>query len=272
MKKKLILLLAGLLFCMSLTGCIKNRTDIRFHMFGGMNFSTDLLLSKTLNNLLQEQGSITDFGSLRESLPEPLFHVKEKKEGSYSGFSVEGFVPSLDLISAEGDVVLELEQFMDKDRVPEKYFGLHKGLFMNTYTLDLIYDLTPMIQLPEELGGMVNALTKGMELSVTMHFPGKILEQNADSADGKTLYWEIGAEERKEIRVSFRLWNLPHLALYVMTPLLLIFIILLLVSQNRKAVKIPLVILLSLILMIMLMIGLSDFIDYSRFFWDMRGR
>lgn len=140
MKKVLntVKILAIALILLVSTGCVKYNTTMEIKSNKSMTLTTIYAVE---SSILESQGMtelMTD--DQKKQLTDKGYKVEEYSEGTMVGYKLSISVPSIDFVSAEGNVEYDLSAVLQDDSTETpKIFGVEKGLLKNKYVARLTF-------------------------------------------------------------------------------------------------------------------------------------
>ena len=140
MKKVLntVKILAIALILLVSTGCVKYNTTMEIKSNKSMTLTTIYAVE---SSVLESQGMtelMTD--DQKKQLTDKGYKVEEYSEGTMVGYKLSISVPSIDFVSAEGNVEYDLSAVLQDDSTETpKIFGVEKGLLKNKYVARLTF-------------------------------------------------------------------------------------------------------------------------------------
>ena len=140
MKKVLntVKILAIALILLVSTGCVKYNTTMEIKSNKSMTLTTIYAVE---SSVLESQGMtelMTD--DQKKQLTDKGYKIEEYSEGTMVGYKLSISVPSIDFVSAEGNVEYDLSAvFQDDSTETPKIFGVEKGLLKNKYVARLTF-------------------------------------------------------------------------------------------------------------------------------------
>ena len=140
MKKVLntVKILAIALILLVSTGCVKYNTTMEIKSNKSMTLTTIYAVE---SSVLESQGMtelMTD--DQKKQLTDKGYKVEEYSEGTMVGYKLSISVPSIDFVSAEGNVEYDLSTVLQDDSTETpKIFGVEKGLLKNKYVARLTF-------------------------------------------------------------------------------------------------------------------------------------
>ena len=140
MKKVLntVKILAIALILLVSTGCVKYNTTMEIKSNKSMTLTTIYAVE---SSILESQGMtelMTD--DQKKQLTDKGYKVEEYSEGTMVGYKLSISVPSIDFVSADGNVEYDLSAVLQDDSTETpKIFGVEKGLLKNKYVARLTF-------------------------------------------------------------------------------------------------------------------------------------
>ena len=140
MKKVLntVKILAIALILLVSTGCVKYNTTMEIKSNKSMTLTTIYAVE---SSVLESQGMtelMTD--DQKKQLTDKGYKIEEYSEGTMVGYKLSISVPSIDFVSAEGNVEYDLSAVLQDDSTETpKIFGVEKGLLKNKYVARLTF-------------------------------------------------------------------------------------------------------------------------------------
>lgn len=140
MKKVLntVKILAIALILLVSTGCVKYNTTMEIKSNKSMTLTTIYAVE---SSILESQGMtelMTD--DEKKQLTDKGYKVEEYSEGTMVGYKLSISVPSIDFVSADGNVEYDLSAVLQDDSTETpKIFGVEKGLLKNKYVARLTF-------------------------------------------------------------------------------------------------------------------------------------
>ena len=140
MKKVLntVKILAIALILLVSTGCVKYNTTMEIKSNKSMTLTTIYAVE---SSILESQGMtelMTD--NQKKQLTDKRYKVEEYSEGTMVGYKLSISVPSIDFVSADGNVAYDLSAVLQDDSTETpKIFGVEKGLLKNKYVARLTF-------------------------------------------------------------------------------------------------------------------------------------
>lgn len=140
MKKVLntVKILAIALILLVSTGCVKYNTTMEIKSNKSMTLTTIYAVE---SSILESQGMtelMTD--DQKKQLTDKGYKVEEYSEGTMVGYKLSISVPSIDFVSADGNVEYDLSAVLQDDSTETpKIFGIEKGLLKNKYVARLTF-------------------------------------------------------------------------------------------------------------------------------------
>ena len=140
MKKvlKTVKILAIALILLVSTGCVKYNTTMEIKSNKSMTLTTIYAVE---SSVLESQGMtelMTD--DQKKQLTDKGYKIEEYSEGTMVGYKLSISVPSIDFVSAEGNVEYDLSAVLQDDSTETpKIFGVEKGLLKNKYVARLTF-------------------------------------------------------------------------------------------------------------------------------------
>lgn len=227
-KRKMVLLLFILFIILSMSGCVKLKSNLVINSDG----SSDLSIIYAIDEKISALGGDLGFDDTRKEAETNGFKVTNYKDDDYIGLKVKKHFNTLEELSKQS------KSEAIKLKVIEE-----KGFIKNKYTLNGAFDMTGMMgDTGDEFEQQMNeSMLSQMDLSFTLTLPSKAGENNATKVknEGKTLYWELVPNENNKLELVYEKYNYINLLMLLMGGIILIGTIIILTKKmNHKKVEV----------------------------------
>ena len=258
--KYIVLVLICMFF---LSGCVKEHTTIGIKSDKSMTYENEILFSNELGDDMTSMLGTDEY-------EKEGYKVTVVTTDGYKGVKVTKKFKNIDDYSNNKGEEVKISDFLEKDFNKSVMFKKESGFFKDTYTAKFKYlvnttdyeDMETLTTDEEEItltpdnDGNTNDteeeetdnldnldmqnylnLMAEMEFTFNVNLPYKAISSNASdtSENGKSLKWNLGVDNEKDIEFEFSILNITHIAMLGGGALLLIIIlIVVIVALKRK--------------------------------------
>lgn len=224
------------------TGCIKLDIDIKVNADSSADMNITLLINDMLGGVVGTDETGASIEDIKATAEEAGFTATPQKEGDMSGYKFTKHVENINELSTESDSDINIENLFGDTNSEMEIFRIEKGIFKNTYTINLDMNLEsfsiPTGEEDEFTNSLIGTMFSQMDFKFRTTLPIKTISNNAStiSPDGKTLEWQLVPGKNNTINMVFKAWNLTNILLMagILLALIILAIILLLVLKTKK--------------------------------------
>ncbi len=207
------------------SGCARINYNMSISLFKKMDISLLYSFDKELlkeENLLEKYTDVID----KDKLEILGYTVTDYNEDGYKGFRANLKVNSIDNVSKEDEVDINIIDTLQIAKEKIYYFQVKKSFFKNTYRATYrINDYN------NNDGNSDNA-----NVIFELNLPMKALDNNATEVtnDGKTLSWDYNKLSDKKIEFEFEIYNMGALISVICAGIALLLLIMISLKSTKK--------------------------------------
>ncbi|MGM0502850.1 MAG: LppM family (lipo)protein [Bacillota bacterium] len=211
--KKVIVFSLVLALALTLTGCIKFRTDLTVNQDGSGKVNYSVGFNSLVYQMMKEEQQQDPLAEMRAAFEEQEYQVERFNNNNLVGINASKEVENVAEIESVQEI-LQANQQGSNQELSDSGLSLaglevENGVFYNTYTYN---DTVNMKELAAESTGdqmadnMRDTMLEQIDFGFKINLPVKAEEHNATSVaeDGKQLTWDFKPGEENEVHLKVK--------------------------------------------------------------------
>lgn len=242
LKKFILFGLMIAIILLLMTGCVKFEMFVNVNPDKSADVNVTLLVNSMIAGMTNSEGSGINLSEMKTIAEKAGYSATNQKEGDMIGYKFTKHFKNISELSTDSSSNTDLKNLFKNEKSDTKIFTINRGLFQDTYIVNLDMNLDSINPPADNGNDFVNSIAKTMMAQMDFKFktklPIKTISNNAstESEDGKMLEWQLVPGQDNKIKMEFKVLNVTNI-IFVSVCFLILLIILFFVIRHKNKLK-----------------------------------